>query len=789
MANYDLAHTYIQTLTGENPETAVVDFRAIHDKRKDIPAHHFRGTLPQLWATLEQYNANGYGIFCNINALDGNGRELSNVAYIRTHVVDLDNPLNAHGNYERAAASAPYPHFAVQTSPGKYHIYWLVEPYTGNDFYTIHQRKFRQLYDGDRNVIDATRVLRVPGFFHQKGEPFEVTLWALGGLIGPRHPAAVIQQALAAVNVVENYGGLRHPLGEASLTAPSLEWLKFAIRMVDPNQLSRDEWVSFTSAIKQAGWNHVSEPELHAIWKEWCSQYTGDRSDEEKLWNSIRDTEVGWGSIERRTPVRAYMDFGFQQPPQPAQGSAVSLPENETNPSNHADNIGTKTGISNPSDAIMTDTSGEILDHWGCKEWFKGCYFIERMGEIFSPNGRFMNSTEFNGKYGGKHFVITSTGKTTDEAWKAALRSTCYTIPKVDHVRFLPDHPPFTVIEDNLGRKGLNTYIPAKVHAAPGDVSIWLEHIRHILPHENDQHIFLSYLAHAVKYPGFKIPWAPMLQSVEGIGKTVFSEVLEYALGDMYVYSPKAPELIKSGSTFNAWMRAKLMIIVNEIKIDEKRELIEILKPMITDSRVEIQSKGVDQEMEDNLANWLFFSNYKDAIPINQNGRRYCIMYSALQSKEDLVAAGMTDVYFNRLWSWLREGGGKAAIAYWLKNYPIEKGGLPVRAPQSSSHEEAIRISRSPMEIAIEEAVGDNLPGFKGGYVSVTAALNRCKTVGGMRAPIARSVQNCLESMGYVELGRAERPYMQEDAKIRPIIYGKRSNLPVAAYGQAQGYE
>lgn len=783
MNNYDLAATYVQTLTGS--VDTPMDFRCIHDTRKDLPAHNYRGTLAQMWETLCGYNANGYGIFCNINAMDDNAkRELSNVAYIRTHVVDLDNVMTAQANYERAANSYPVPHFAVQTSTGKFHIYWLVEPYQGNDFYTIHQRKFRQLYDGDRNVIDATRVLRVPGFNHLKSTPFMVTMWALGGMVGPRYPASTIQHALEAVNVIENFGGGRHALGDETLTAPSLDWLKFAIRMVDPNDLSREEWVSFTAAIKQAGWNHADDTTLHAIWKEWCARYTGDHSDEEKLWNSIRDSEVGWGSIERRTPVRAYIDFGMSGPPvqnvapQPeltnstAQMSSSSLPPM-------------------PSTDFLTDTSGEILDAGACAVWFKNCYFIQRMGEIFNPDGRFMNSSKFNGQYGGKHFVITSTGKTTDEAWKAALRSTCWTIPKVDHVRFLPDQPTFALIEDEMGRKGLNTYIPVRCNAVAGDVTPWLDWLNRILPNPVDQKILIDYLAHAIKYPGYKIPWAPMLQSVQGIGKTIFSEVLEYTLGVMYVYKPKAPELVKSGSTFNAWQRGKLMIVVDEIRIDEKRDLIEILKPMVTDARIEIQSKGVDQDMEDNLANWLFFSNYKDAIPINQNDRRFSIIYSVLQSKADLIAAGMgpDSPYFKQLWKWLREGGGKAAIAHWLKNYPIERGAISIRAPDSSSYLEALRLSRGPIEVAIDEAVADGLPGFRGGFVSVVGTVNRCKIVGGMRVPSGRAVQQCLETMGYVDLGRALRAYIQEDPKVRSTVFGKLSSLALADYGRVQGYE
>jgi len=772
--NFALTQSYVTALTGD--PNAILDWRVIHDRDKGVPAHALRGALHEVYQALLQYNNAGYGVFCNINAMDGKGRDLANVDHIRTHVLDLDDLATAEMNYQKAVQAHPAPHFAVQSSAGKFHLYWLVEPYKGNEFYTIQQRKLRQLYNGDKSVIDASRVLRVPGFYHLKKEPYLVTCWGVSS--EPRHTSAVIEAALAAVNVFDTLHS-RFPLGEKEMSAPSLDWLKFALTLVNPNDMDRGEWLSFSAAFKQAGWLHADEQTLLNIWHEWCNQYGGnDIAENMKLWNSVKDTEVGWSSIERRTPINAYIQFGFKDPsqikkevtPQPA----IAAPINAAN-----------TQIQLPIDYTSFP---EILDQEDCTRWFKDCYFIERTGQIFSPSGRFMNATQFNGKYGGKHFIITSTGKTTDEAWKAALRSTNWTIPKVDHVRFLPAEKSFSFITDRMGRKGLNTYIPAKVDSRPGDVTIWLEWLNKILPNQNDQHILISYLAHCIRYPGHKISWSFMLQSVEGIGKTAFRELLQHALGDMYVYQPKAPELISSGSKFNAWMRGKLMIVVDEIKIDERRELIEILKPMITDAQVEIQSKGVDQDMEDNPANWLFFSNYKDAVPINQNGRRYAISYSALQSKQDVLNAGMDEEYFKRFWTWLRDEGGYAFITHWLHQYPISCGSLPVRAPETSSYREALKISRSPMEVIIDDCIQDGLPGFKNGFVSTLAVVNRAKAAG-IRNASVRAAQACLEGMGYVNIGKAPRPFAQEDAANRAVIYSLSSTMTADQYGRTQGYE
>lgn len=761
----DLTAAYITALTG-SPET-ICDFRCIHDREKGVPAIPLRGSLSSVRDALLSYNQQGYGIFMCINAMNGQGNTLEHVEHIRTHVVDMDDLFTSQAAYQRAVSSQPLPHLAVQSSPNKFHVYWLVEPYVGNDFYTTQQRKLAQLYDGDKQIIDACRVMRVPGFYHLKAEPFLVSSWGLSP--EPRIQAGALQHYLQHVNVFEHQSS-RHELGTPEMQAPSFEWLCFALGLINPNELDREEWLSVSAAFKQAGWSHVSDNVLRDTWVKWCAQYQrNDSAENEKLWNSIRDTEVGWVTFKRKTVVQAYIDFGNTNPP-------VSRPAPQ------------QTQKTTPQAAQEHDPYGAILDAQQCAEYFKHCYLIERLGQIYTPEGRFMNSTEFNAKYGGKIFVTTDQGKTTDEPWKAALRSTCWTVPKMDHIRFLPMRQTYEVVLDDMGRKGLNTFIPARVKMQQGDVSLWLDHVARILPRAEDQKIWFDYLAHCVKYPGYKIPWAPMIQSAEGVGKSVFIEVIQHALGAMYTYRPKAQELVSSGSKFNAWMRSKLMIIVDEIKIDERRELIEILKPMISDVQIEIQAKGVDQEIEDNPANWVFFSNYKDAIPVNKNGRRFAIFYSSLQSKNDILKAGMNEDYFNRLWSWLRDGGGFEAVAYWLHNYPIERGSIPHRAPETTSYIEALKISRTPLEIVIDDSVADALPGFRGGYVSTLALTNRMKATG-HKIPPPNAIQSILETKGYVELGRPSQAYAQESMNGRAVLYGLTSGMSVEDFGRVQGYE
>lgn len=770
--DYQQAYAFVQALAGD-PETTTLDFRAIHDQDKAVPAQPFRGTLPALWEALSAWNAAGYGIFAVIAEMDGHGRKLENVTSIRAHYTDQDGP-DAVQQYERAYAANPAPGFAVQSSPGKYHIYWPVQAYSGNDRFTALQRKLRQVFNGDGKIIDPTRVMRLPGTYHCKGAPHLVTCWAMPGY-GQRYAVEQLEAALAAVSVIEGGRGDRHPLGDEALAAPSVAWLQRALDLVDPNDLDRAEWVAHLCAFKQAGWTLLPPEELWAMFSKWCERYDkNDVGENWKQWDSIGSTEIGWKSLVNRVPsLKGLVTFGERTAVAQAAPVTPGIPQTDAAPPM-------------PEPAPL-DCSGEYLSHMEQQEYFKGCFAIERTGTILVPTGRFMKSSEFNMRYGGKLFLITSQGKTTDEAWKAATRSTLWTVPKVDHTRFLPEYGFGHVITDQLGRRGVNTYIPVQIKRQKGDPSPWLNHLAHMIPDANDRRILIEYFAHNIKYPGEKITWAPMIQSVEGVGKGFIQETLERIIGDMYVYSPKAQELVKSGSTFNGWMRAKLLIVVNEIMVDEQRELVEILKPMITDKRVEVQSKGIDQEMEDNCANWLFFSNFKKAIPINKNGRRYAIFFSALQTKEDLIAAGLDDAYFAALFRWLRSGGSEI-VADYLLDYPIERCALPGKAPWTTSYDEAIELTRSPLERVIHEAVADELPGFKGGWVSVTAVMQRCRATGTVRNVTSAAVSTVLENMGYVNCGRAPQPYFNEDKDSRSTLYFKGAVVDVQYYAMMQGY-
>lgn len=790
---YDQAWHFVNALTGD-ANTAVVDWRAIHDVNKSVPAMSLRGTLADCWSTLCAYNNLGYGIFAVIAEMNGQGNLLHNVTHLRAHYIDLDG-LDAQMQYERACNAQPAPAFAVNSSYGplkdgngkptsqlgnKWHCYWPVTPYIGNDRFTVVQRKLRQVFNSDKVIVDATRVMRVPGTLHRKGEPFLVALKPLAGW-GQRSTVEQLEAALQSVNVIDGGVGARHELGEPSLQAPDIAWIERALFLIDPNSLDRGEWVSLMAAVKQSGWSH-GETETRALWDAFCARYDGnDPGENEKQWNSIRNTEVGWPALAHRAPgIKAPLMFGGVDrtgslPQGTSQAAVAPLP-------------GT-VAPAVPMPAPMPpplDCSGEYLTHIEQQEWFRGCTIITAENRIIGPDGTIYESGAFNTKFGGKLFIIDGAGKKTDEAWKAATRSTLWRMPEVTGTCFRPDLEPGDIITDELGCTYLNTYVPATIKRKAGDVTPFFNHLAKILPDPHDQRILIEYMAHNAKYPGHKIYWAPVIQSVEGVGKNVFKRVMRHVIAKRYFYQPKAKQLNDSGSKFNGWMEGKLFFLVDEVKTDEKRDLVETLKPFITETELEIEGKGSNQKMGDTPGNWLFFTNHKDAILINRNGRRFAIFYSAIQTVDDLHAQGMNDAYFDWLYNWL-DAGGLEAIADWLMEYPIERGKISNRAPETSSKEEALIESRGWLEVLIDEAVQEERNGFRNGWINTAAVGTLLRER--RKDAHTRTVGEALKALGYHLIGRAGRSYMQDDPNKRGQLWNINPLAAVANYGPAQSYE
>lgn len=119
---------------------------------------------------LQSLNLKGAGVFVMVNRGDGFGRRSANVTAARALFVDLDGaPI------EPVLSCALPPRIVVESSPGKWHAYWPAVDLP-LDRFTEAQKALALRFDGDPKVCDRARVMRLPGFLHNKGKPFQTRL-------------------------------------------------------------------------------------------------------------------------------------------------------------------------------------------------------------------------------------------------------------------------------------------------------------------------------------------------------------------------------------------------------------------------------------------------------------------------------------------------------------------------------------------------------------------------------------------------------------------------------------
>lgn len=403
---------------------------------------------------------------------------------------------------------------------------------------------------------------------------------------------------------------------------------------------------------------------------------------------------------------------------------------------------------------------------------FKDCVYVTSIHAIYKPlkSGEFrtLSSEQFNaifGKYTFKLNLRNEASSYSKKAFEAFLKSQICDFPKVDDIRFDPTQNPKAVFNHN-GNRYLNSYDPIHIDRCKGDVSYFTELVHKNFPNGDDAEILTSWMAACVQYPGHKFMWAPVLQGGQGIGKTTITECLKHAVGRQFVVTPKASEL---GAKFNSWIERALLVVINEMKQDRESE--GEIKKLVTDRDVIIEQKGRDSYMAINYANFIFTLNDKSDFKKVRGDRRFCVMYSALQDTDDIVRAGMTEGYFNKIQHWLNNDAGYAKVTEYLATYDVPERFNPakscVRAPDSSSEAEVYQNSQHKIESTLREAVNDELKGFKGGWISSKCALDLFDNKFD-----ARILRKHLLNMGYklhpnLFEGRTNNVLIEEGRKIR----------------------
>lgn len=357
-------------------------------------------------------------------------------------------------------------------------------------------------------------------------------------------------------------------------------------------------------------------------------------------------------------------------------------------------------------------------------------------------------------------------GKSSPSQSASALALNLYKIPTVDGRRYMPGRDAIFHEPDGTF---CNSYpeheIPEKPEKMmPRDVKNIERvkaHIAHLIADSNEQRMLLDWLSWVVQNPGKHVNYAVLLQGVEGDGKSFFAELLRAVMGVSNVTMANANTVIKFN--FTDWAYGQCVCCIEEIRLtsshgQDKWDAINKIKPFITNNTVEIRPLGKATFNVANTTSYMLFSNFKDALPLDDNSRRFLVLFSRWQRREDILAfKDENPTYYTKLYNALLDSPG--ALRQWLLEHEQSPEFNPLGdAPETSARRVMIRKSKSEFIQVLDELIAEDKTLEASKHLLDITGLSEVMMTNGVDWPGPKLLGTLLERDGYECLGKVRLP-------------------------------
>ncbi len=632
----------------------------------------FSATLEEAFPQLVRLNELGAGVFVTINCTDGRGIKASNIHRIRALFADTD------GADVRTLLGLK-PHMVVRSSPGKYHCYWLVDGCDVSRFKPT-MKAIAAKFGTDSRICDPSRVMRLPGLFHSKGDPFLVDfdrdlmkaedadcpsysvdhiITGLGLEVGSNRVDSHSRAAgtSAKAGAAKRRNGFTPPPAETMramlehLTEKGHFEDRTGIQIDDQGRITKLGWIETGMALKLA-YGDVPGQDL------WAITHLDERApgDAPGQWASFAEEEEP-GQITIGTIIKAARDAGY-----------VDAASQET---------------------ITIDLF---------------LAFMPTHQYIFAPTGELWPAASVNGRLPAIVIEASADGEPetiSPARWLDRNKA-------IEQMTWAPGEP--QVIRDRLAHEGelvehvgascFNLYRPPAPRAG-GDanaVAPWVDHIRKVYPDEAD-HI-IQWLAHRVQRPQEKINHALVLGGVQGIGKDTILAPVKEAVGTWNFQEASPQNVI---GRFNGFLKAVVL------RISEARDLGDVNRFQFYDhmktytssppETLRLDEKNLREYYVRNCCGVILTTNHKtDGIYLPPDDRRHFVAWSVCAKDEFL------EQYWNSLWRWY-EYGGLAHVAAYLSAVDLSSFDSKASPPKTPAFWEIVDANRAPEDAELADAI------------------------------------------------------------------------------------
>lgn len=266
---------------------------------------------------------------------------------------------------------------------------------------------------------------------------------------------------------------------------------------------------------------------------------------------------------------------------------------------------------------------------------------------------------------------------------------------KAQIATYRPGAPVLIEDENQAGVRvrAVNLWRPSKIQPLAGVtdalVSPWLDHVTAIFGEPGDpaREHFLNFFGYAMQNPGIKINHAPVILGNQGVGKdTALTPIFE-AFGWHNVSQVKPQEL---GGDFTQFLQNQV-VSVSEMMNFTKREVYNQLKDWIAAPPlfVTVNKKNQQPFAIPNTQIWVFFTNYDDAIALDEDDRRFWVHRAHVEEPP-------SEAYFTAFYKWLKQEQGAAKVAGWLMQRDVSAFNPGARPPMTNAKMEMVQNATPP---------------------------------------------------------------------------------------------
>lgn len=791
--------------------------------RKDRSlARILHGTLADHGTTLTALNKRGAGVFVTINETNMTGRTLGDLTRVRAVWQELDDGIDFDTQLE--------PHLVTETSPGKRHKIYLVDGLSFAEHQAV-QDVLCDKYGSDRNAKDLARVLRVPGFWHQKATPFMSRL--LDTYEGKPYPADLVLKVFAPDGTTpkprtspqpakQKPTAEYAPLSEIDSQLPLADITLSNCRqyLPLPGDQSYAEWRDVGMALHHQFYGSDDALLIFDDWSQHVREYQGF-DDVAKAWSSFGKRTEGT-VVTFKTLVQAYNRRQVKErasQSEDAYAKAKKLLAHCTDHTELTGNVAPKLWrLANGIVSMEKDFCEYLIQRYAelragqaltrteamralkskresahakavaeaaisdvgyrnprAPNWTDNWVWVSDDELFFNiQNGVGLTTRGFCGQFNSQ---LPKGGDAPTNA--AAYAQDNLFVPKVMRRMYMPGAA--TIFEHD-GISCVNTYSDRYRCAVPDTlegekalqaVATLRRHIELICGGWNrEAKIFCNFLAACISAPPVKVRWAVLLVGTFGDGKSLFYQLLMNALGSKNVRTIKGSTIAASAKTsFTGWVEGHCLGFIEEIKWHghNRYEIVNSIKDVITNNVVECHQKGKETRDVHNNANYFLTTNYLDAIPLEKGDRRYFMLQSQLPL--DAIMATEPD-YFTNLTNAIQTESG--ALVRWLLDVPKHKDFDPNKhAPMTDTKQDAIRLATDDMEELVAELIefsDDPLCGPDA--LCFTPLFQKLQAVapGMVKSDQDFKLSRALTSMGYT---KAARTWVSGE---RQTVWGKKVN-------------